>query len=73
MQFLKSGEWHVGEEDVARRLGVDWWAIGEGFTWDSDNLTQDQAVAREAWAQAQGADPGRATTGSSCSTRSPTR
>ena len=39
VQFLKSGEWHVGEEDVATRLGVDWWALGEGFTWDSDDLT----------------------------------
>ena len=23
VQFLKSGEWHVGEEDIARRLGVE--------------------------------------------------
>jgi cob(I)alamin adenosyltransferase len=53
VQFLKSGKWHVGEEDVARRLGVDWWALGEGFTWDSDDLTEDEAVAREAWAHAR--------------------
>ena len=53
VQFLKSGEWHVGEEDVARRLGVEWLALGEGFTWDSDNLTEDEAVAQEAWARAK--------------------
>jgi cob(I)alamin adenosyltransferase len=53
VQFLKSGDWHVGEEDVARRLGVEWFALGEGFTWDSENLTQDEAVAREAWAKAK--------------------
>ena len=53
VQFLKSGDWHVGEEDVARRLGVEWWAMGEGFTWDSPNITQDEAVAQAAWAQAQ--------------------
>jgi cob(I)alamin adenosyltransferase len=53
VQFLKSGEWHVGEEDVARRLGVEWWAFGAGFTWDSENLTQDEAVAQEAWALAK--------------------
>jgi cob(I)alamin adenosyltransferase len=53
VQFLKSGEWHVGEEDIARRLGVEWWAFGAGFTWDSDNLTQDEAVAQEAWALAK--------------------
>jgi cob(I)alamin adenosyltransferase len=53
VQFLKSGEWHVGEEDVARRLGVDWLALGTGFTWDSGNLTEDEAVAQEAWARAK--------------------
>ena len=52
VQFLKSGKWQVGEEKAARQLGVDWYAIGEGFTWDSDDLTQDEAVAREAWRQA---------------------
>ena len=54
VQFVKSGEWRVGEEAVCRdRLGVDWWAIGEGFTWDSDDLSRDEAVAREAWAHAR--------------------
>jgi cob(I)alamin adenosyltransferase len=53
VQFLKSGTWRTGEEKVARDLGVEWWAIGEGFTWDSDDLTRDEAVAREAWAHAQ--------------------
>jgi cob(I)alamin adenosyltransferase len=53
VQFLKSGEWHVGEQDVATRLGVDWYALGEGFTWDSENLAADQAVARDAWEQAK--------------------
>ncbi len=52
VQFLKSGSWNTGEEKVARDLGVDWHAIGEGFTWDSDDLTQDEAVAREAWRRA---------------------
>jgi cob(I)alamin adenosyltransferase len=52
VQFLKSGEWHVGEEKVAVDLGVDWHAIGEGFTWDSDDLTEDEAVARAAWEHA---------------------
>jgi cob(I)alamin adenosyltransferase len=53
VQFLKSGQWHVGEEDTAKRLGVDWWAIGEGFTWDSSDLSEDEAVARTAWAHAR--------------------
>jgi cob(I)alamin adenosyltransferase len=54
VQFLKSGEWHVGEEQVARDLGADWHAIGEGFTWDSKDLTEDEAVARAAWDHAAG-------------------
>ena len=54
VQFLKSGKWQVGEEQVCRdRLGVDWFAIGEGFTWDSPDLTQDEAVAQAAWAHAR--------------------
>jgi cob(I)alamin adenosyltransferase len=52
VQFLKSGKWNTGEEKVARDLGVEWFAIGEGFTWDSEDLSRDEAVAREAWRQA---------------------
>ncbi len=54
VQFLKSGKWQVGEEQVCRdRLGVDWFAIGEGFTWESADLTEDEAVARAAWEHAR--------------------
>lgn len=53
VQFLKSGKWHTGEEKVCRQLGVDWWAMGDGFTWDSEDLTQDQALAAAAWAHAK--------------------
>ena len=28
-------------------------ALGTGFTWDSENITEDQAVAQEAWARAK--------------------
>jgi cob(I)alamin adenosyltransferase len=49
VQFLKSGTWRTGEEKVCRDLGVDWWAMGAGFTWDSEDLTQDQAIALQAW------------------------
>lgn len=49
IQFLKSGDWKVGEETVGRRLGVDWWALGDGFTWDADELSESEAVARTAW------------------------
>ena len=52
IQFIKSGKWKVGEEATAKRLGVDWWAIGEGFSWDSPDLSEDQAVAQAAWQRA---------------------
>ena len=32
VQFIKSGKWHVGEEDIGRRLGVEWFNVGDGFT-----------------------------------------
>ena len=52
VQFIKSGDWKVGEEKVGRELGVDWFAFGDGFTWDSDDLTNDRAHAAEGWAKA---------------------
>jgi cob(I)alamin adenosyltransferase len=54
VQFLKSCKWQVGEEKVCRdRLGVEWFAIGEGFTWESEDLSEDEAVAQAAWAHAK--------------------
>ena len=53
VQFVKSGRWRVGEEKVCRdRLGVDWFAIGEGFTWESEDLSEDEAAAQAAWRHA---------------------
>ncbi|MDH4118319.1 MAG: cob(I)yrinic acid a,c-diamide adenosyltransferase [Acidimicrobiia bacterium] len=49
IQFLKSGDWKVGEEKIGRQIGVDWWAIGDGFTWDSEKLSESEAIARQAW------------------------
>jgi iron complex transport system ATP-binding protein len=49
IQFMKSGRWKVGEEQSARRLGVEWWTIGDGFTWDSKDMDRTQAIAQEAW------------------------
>jgi cob(I)alamin adenosyltransferase len=49
LQFVKSGEWKVGEEKIGRSLGVEWHSLGEGFTWDSTNLDHDKAVAQRAW------------------------
>lgn len=52
VQFIKSGNWNTGEEKIARQLGVEWHAFGEGFTWDSDDLSNDRAHAADGWAKA---------------------
>ncbi len=53
VQFLKSGEWRVGEEEVLTKLGADWFALGDGFTWESDDLDESAAIANEAWSKAK--------------------
>ncbi len=54
VQFLKSGEWRVGEEEVLTKLGAEWFALGDGFTWESDDLDESAAIAQKAWAFAAG-------------------
>src|SRR5256885_8191557 len=49
IQFVKSERWKVGEREIAMRLGVEWWTLGDGFTWDSRDMDRSEAVAREAW------------------------
>lgn len=49
IQFVKSDRWKVGEEDVCRRLGVDWAKTGDGFSWLSDDLERSRALAGAAW------------------------
>lgn len=53
IQFMKSDRWKVGEERVARSIGIEWWTIGDGFTWESDDMDRTRAVAEEAWRAAK--------------------
>jgi cob(I)alamin adenosyltransferase len=53
VQFVKSGDWKVGEEKMGRKLGVDWHAFGQGFTWESDDIDNDKAHANEGWSAAK--------------------
>lgn len=49
MQFIK-GKWKTGERTFFEELdGVEFRVMGRGFTWDSDDLSQDAAAARAAW------------------------
>lgn len=58
VQFLKSDRWKTGEASSARALGIDWWTLGDGFTWDSADMDRSEAVAREAWRAAADAIAG---------------
>jgi cob(I)alamin adenosyltransferase len=49
IQFVKSDQWKVGEEEVCRRLGVEWARTGDGFSWMSDDLERSAALAGAAW------------------------
>jgi len=53
IQFMKSGRWKVGEEKSGRDLGMEWWALGDGFTWESTDMGETQAKALAAWAAAE--------------------
>jgi cob(I)alamin adenosyltransferase len=52
VQFIKSDRWKTGEQAAAKTLGIDWWSLGDGFTWDSANMDETEAIAREAWRSA---------------------
>jgi len=53
IQFIKSSDWNVGEEKMGRQLGVTWLALGDGFTWDSENLEADKKTALTSWETAE--------------------
>jgi cob(I)alamin adenosyltransferase len=61
VQFVK-GAWGTGERDVLARFPelVTCRAMGEGFTWDTQDRERDIAAARAAWETAKQmiADPG---------------
>ncbi len=54
VQFIK-GAWHTSERDALAKFGdqVDWHSMGEGFTWETQDLERDIAAAERAWGKAQ--------------------
>ena len=50
VQFVK-GAWHTGEKDALEHFGdlVTWHTMGEGFTWETQDLARDIAAAEAAW------------------------
>lgn len=53
VQFIK-GSWTCGELTAAKRFEdlLEIHVMGRGFTWKSDDLETDKALAREGWALA---------------------
>ena len=52
VQFIK-GAWQSAERDALATFGdqVVWHTMGEGFTWDTQDLQRDIAAAERAWAK----------------------
>jgi cob(I)alamin adenosyltransferase len=52
VQFVK-GAWHTAERDALKAFGdqVAWFTMGEGFTWETQDLARDIAAAERAWAK----------------------
>jgi cob(I)alamin adenosyltransferase len=49
IQFIK-GKWKTGEERAAKKFdNIEWHALGDGFTWDTENPEQDIKTSREIW------------------------
>ncbi|MEQ1950654.1 cob(I)yrinic acid a,c-diamide adenosyltransferase [Mesorhizobium sp. CN2-181] len=53
VQFVK-GAWHTGERAAFAAFGdkIVWHSMGEGFTWETQDLKRDVAAAEAAWAKA---------------------
>jgi cob(I)alamin adenosyltransferase len=54
VQFGK-GAWDTGERHAIDRFPdqVVWYALGEGFTWETQDRTRDVAAAERAWTKAE--------------------
>lgn len=54
VQYIK-GPWHSGERDILDKFPdqVQTHAMGEGFTWETQDRERDVAAARKAWEKAK--------------------
>ena len=50
VQFIKGG-WHPGEAKALRLFGdaLHWHALGEGFTWETQDRDRDRELVQQAW------------------------
>lgn len=52
VQFIK-GAWECGERNVLQSLGVPFYVMNTGFTWETQNREADTQAAEMAWQAAQ--------------------
>jgi cob(I)alamin adenosyltransferase len=53
IQFIK-GKWKTGEQQTASHVkNIEWHALGDGFTWDTNNPEQDIQTTRNIWSFCQ--------------------
>ncbi len=50
IQFIKGG-WTTGEEKALKMLSpnISWHALGEGFTWETQDRVRDEELVKGAW------------------------
>jgi cob(I)alamin adenosyltransferase len=53
LQYLKSATNNYGERRAARKLGIDWLPMGDGWTWTSKDLDRTAELARECWGKSR--------------------
>jgi len=53
LSFIKTKTSNYGEERAAKRLGIEVIPLGGGYTWLSQDIEKDKALARELWTMAQ--------------------
>ena len=52
LQFIKKKDSKYGETLAATRMGIPMEALGDGFTWLSEDLEHDKDLAKAAWSKA---------------------
>lgn len=50
VQFMKSKTDRYGEHESLEKLGIELHTMGDGFTWDTNDKTQDVKTSEETWA-----------------------
>lgn len=49
LQYLKSATNNYGERRAAKKLGIDWYPMGDGWTWTSKDIERTAELVRACW------------------------